>query len=231
MYPSNRQPPCKDPSPSKREAYYYSHYNLQNLGEGCVTAKLVHLLPHLLPSLFGSVPGQSSIDLAFELQAAIEESLYSDQPLVGVSMDLSKAYNTLSRPILRGIVLRLGCPPPLWQAYSNFLQSLDRFFKIDHSVFGPCSSKIGVPDGCPIAVVCMLVITWCTSAHLEASTGNQLQSYLDNWSLQSASPIGVVLATNAVADAVEGFAMTMSMDKFKFHASDASFRKILPDAR
>ena len=179
----------------------------------CMTSKLlVHLLPHLPPCLFGSVPGKSSIDLAFQLQAAIEERLYSGQPLVGVSMDLSKAYNTLSRPVLQGIMMRLGCPPPLWVAYSNFLDSLDRFFKIDHSLFGPSSSRVGVPEGCPIAVVCMIVVTWCASAHLEAATGNQLQSYVDNWSLRTATPDGAVLATSTTADAIDAFAMTVSMD-------------------
>ena len=124
----------------------------------CITAKLlVHLMPHFPHGLFGSVPGKSSMDLAFSIQAAIEESFYSGKPFVGVGMDLSKAYNTLSRDVLCVITKRLGWPASLWKTYNNFLESLHRYFKVDHALFGPCRSKVGVPEGCPNVhyVVCL----------------------------------------------------------------------------
>ena len=87
----------------------------------CISVKAMrHLLPHLPDGLCGSVPGRCALDLAWELQAAVEEALATNQPLAGCSIDLTKAYNLISRPVLFAIMERLGFPQQIRKAYAAF---------------------------------------------------------------------------------------------------------------
>ena len=67
-----------------------------------------HLKETISPTILGSVPGRSSTDLAMQLQAEVEEHIISGKPLYGASLDLHKAFNTLSRPMLAKMCARLG---------------------------------------------------------------------------------------------------------------------------
>ena len=58
-----------------------------------MTAKCFrHLQGKIYLSNCGSVPGRSSIDLAMQLQADIEEQLITNTPLYGAFLDLSKDF-------------------------------------------------------------------------------------------------------------------------------------------
>ena len=47
---------------------------------------------------------------------------------------------------------------------------------------GLADSSVGVPEGCPLAVTCMVVITWFTVNHLEASIGFHMSSSVEHLS-------------------------------------------------
>ena len=49
---------------------------------------LYHFLPHLPRRLYGSMPGRSSMDVAFHLQSLLEDSMLSGDAISGVSVDL-----------------------------------------------------------------------------------------------------------------------------------------------
>ena len=65
--------------------------------------------------------------MAWALQAAIEESIFSNSSVAGSSMDLTKAFNLIPRDGLYCIVKRLGWPESVMKAHSSFLRSLQRF--------------------------------------------------------------------------------------------------------
>ena len=78
------------------------------------------------------------MDVAFHLQSLIEDSMLSGDAISGVSVDLAKAYNLVSRPVLALVTDHLGWPASLQRSYSTFLSSLQRFFSVDKSLYGPC---------------------------------------------------------------------------------------------
>eukprot|EP00439_Symbiodinium_sp_Y106_P048697 s738_g6.t1 len=125
-----------------------------------VTKKMLHHIRKVLPeTLFGSVPGKSSMDMVSEIQMLLEKALIQNEPLAGISLDFSKAYNTLPRNFLKEANKRLGFSK-LWHTYGSFLDKLERHFTCGPSWGCGIRSTTGVPEGCPIAVVQMIILTW-----------------------------------------------------------------------
>ena len=198
----------------------------------CMAAKVLkHLLPYVPQEIFGSIPNRCAHDLAFDLQSSIEEGLLTNTAVCGSSIDLVKAYNLISRPVLMVIAERLGWPVQLRMAYSSFLCSLQRFFSVDGSLFGPCASSVGVPEGCPLAVTSMIAITWFVGGFLKTNMGLNLSSYVDNWSVQSSDPSLVLQATQSIWHATDQLAMQISSDKLRFFSTNAAQRKFLRQQR
>ena len=180
----------------------------------CQAAKVyAAMLPHLPPELCGSVPGKSAMDMAWDLQNEIEFSLLSGQPLVGFALDLSKAYNTISRPVLEMAAGQLGWPDSLRAAYCQFLKGVRRHFRIGHHMSAPLLSHTGVPEGCPLAVVSMIAITWLVSTEVQLKHEIPMKSYVDNWAVQSESAVVASAAVQTIAETTAQLAMTVSLTK------------------
>ena len=94
-----------------------------------------------------------------------------------------------------------------------FLSSLQRFFSVDRSLYGPADSSVGVPEGCPLAVTCMVAITWFTGNHLEACTGFLMSSFVDNWAVQTDNPASLLSAVQTIVSTTEHIAMVVSKHK------------------
>ena len=106
------------------------------------------ILPVLPTDLYGSVPGRSTLDAAWELQSTLEEAMHIQDPVVGVTLDLSKAYNTLPRPFLEQLAKKCGWPDSLVNTYMKFLSSLRRYFRVHDGLHAATNSTVGVPEGC-----------------------------------------------------------------------------------
>ncbi|CAE6945510.1 unnamed protein product [Symbiodinium sp. CCMP2592] len=160
-----------------------------------------HILPSLPETLFGSVPGRSAADMTSRVQLQLEKCLLQDEEIAGISLDFSKAYNTLPREYLQKLNDRLGLSG-LWQTYSSFLGGLQRFFTCGHHWGKAIKSKVGVPEGCPIAVVQMIILTWSFTNLVKGNTGVPMHTYVDDWMLLSKNILLLkdsVLAIDALA--------------------------------
>ncbi|CAE7242546.1 unnamed protein product [Symbiodinium natans] len=152
------------------------------------------------------------MDLAWMLQNEIEFALLSGQPLTGFALDLSKAYNTISRPVLDIAAQRLGWPVALRKAYAAFLAGVRRHFRVGQHVSPPVLSQTGGPE-CPLAVVSMIAITWLVSAEVQSKHSIPMMSYVDNWTVQSSSSAVAGEAVACVTSVTSQLAMTVSLTK------------------
>ncbi|CAE7360715.1 unnamed protein product, partial [Symbiodinium sp. CCMP2456] len=146
-----------------------------------------HIGGALPATLYGSVPGRSTSDMISSVQTRLEQALISGQPLYGVSFDFSKAYNTLPRNVLQQLNQRLGLQK-LWDPYSTFLAQLERHFTCGNHWGTGIRSCTGVPEGCPIAVFQMIILTWMFTAKALKDTASEMYSYVDDWIVLSDSP-------------------------------------------
>ena len=178
------------------------------------------ILPSLSSDLYGSVPGKSAIDAAWELQGLLEEALDQDQERVGVSLDLSKAYNTIPRQVVAALAARCGWAPELTRTYLGFLDNLERYFKIHDGLHAPTGSSTGVPEGCPIAVPVMILITWMVT--LEVTSGEpckRLISYVDNWTMTAASVPQLCPMLDKMLQATDALALILNPEKTRAFAT------------
>ena len=135
--------------------------------------KVFRAIVDLLPNeLYGFVPGKGTLDAAMELQSMLEEAMNSGATVCGVSIDLSKCYNTIPREFVLLLAQRLGWPKRLVLSYLAYHDGLERSFRFHDGMFAPTTSKIGVPEGDPLAVPIMIMVTWATtvSVHNEGVT-------------------------------------------------------------
>ena len=180
--------------------------------------------------MYGSVPQRCSIDAAWLIQEFIDEAIAGDTPATAVSLDLSKAYNTIHRDVLRHIARKVGWPDTLLSTYQDFLQRLRRRFKLHSGLHGCMTSQIGVPEGDPIAVISMILITWVVTLHIEAGDG-KLASYVDNWTLMTTKhPSALQLLLARMKHAADTLVLLLNPDKTTCFSTSAEYRVLLRSA-
>ena len=104
--------------------------------------------------------------------------MMTNRNVVGAALDLHKAFNTLHRGLLQALCEKLGLSA-IWDPYNKALSGLQRYFSVQEKLSPAAQSVTGVPEGCPLAVVMMAVITWSfTNALSHKFPGCTLSSYV-----------------------------------------------------
>ena len=85
---------------------------------------------------------------------AYEEGL----PLSGVIADLRKAFNYLPREVVLEGCAIVGVPFPVLTAWAGALANMPRRFQIQGSISKPAYSTCGLPEGCALSCLGMMVI-------------------------------------------------------------------------
>ena len=185
---------------------------------------LKHVRPSLPKTLFGSVPGRCAGDMVAAVQTRLEKAMLQGDTVLGVSLDFSKAYNTLPRELLGVINRRLGLQQ-LWTPYSSFLQSLERHFTCGKHWGPACVSQVGVPEGCPIAVGQMILLTWTFTMVLRNRANVVLHSYVDDWVVLSSDRHDLKQAILKLQSLAEKFGLILSLEKSGIFATDQAVAK------
>ena len=187
-------------------------------------ASMIDALPE---HLYGSVPNRCSTDAAWLIQDFMDEAIANETPATAVSLDLSKAYNTIQRDILGVIAKRLGWPEMLLTAYQDFLNRLRRRFKLHAGLHGCSTSTVGVPEGDPIAVISMILITWVVTLHIQHGDGT-LASYVDNWTLMTDThPTDMQTLLSRMKAATDTLCLLLNPDKTTCFSTSSEYRAIM----
>ena len=146
--------------------------------------------------------------------------------MVGLALDPSKAYNTISRLALKVAAEQVSWRAPRRAAYGRFLNGLWKYFRVGHHMSPPLLSPAGVPEGCPLAVIFMIAITWLVSAEMQLNHELPMKSYVHNWAVQSRS---AAVASNAVVTMAHTTVRlgTVFLTKSRAYAAMKEFRDML----
>ena len=136
---------------------------------------------HFPLEVSGGLPGRGVKELAFIQKRAIEQALAQGTSLGGYSLDLIKAYNTFGRFAVGRVMMRLGMPEDLIHAWVCSLDRMIRYPTTQRCVSLGIQSTTGVPEGCSISVLFMLVTSalfhgWLRHEYIRPF------AYADNWS-------------------------------------------------
>ncbi|XP_076036403.1 uncharacterized protein LOC143022188 [Oratosquilla oratoria] len=94
---------------------------------------------------------RSTIDMIFSLRQLQEKCREQRRPLYIAFIDLTKAFDLVSRQGLFTLLQRIGCPPKLLRMISSFHEDMHGTVQYDGSSSDPFSIRSGVKQGCVLA--------------------------------------------------------------------------------
>lgn len=99
----------------------------------------------------GFRPNRSTVDMIFSLRQMQEKCREQHQPLFIVFIDLTKAFDLVSRKGLFQILSKIGCPPQLLSIIKSFHTDMKGIIQFDGDYSEPFSIHSGVKQGCVLA--------------------------------------------------------------------------------
>ena len=117
-----------------------------------ILKRLQLLASKVLPeSQCGFRSGRSTIDMIFALRQVLEKSQEQQRPLHVAFVDLTKAFDTVSRSGLYMVLEKIGCPPTLLQLIISFHSNMKATVQFDGRTSDPFDINSGVKQGCVLA--------------------------------------------------------------------------------
>jgi len=117
-----------------------------------ILRRLQILAERILPeSQCGFRSGRSTIDMIFSLRQLQEKCREQQRPLLIAFVDLTKAFDTVSRPGLFRVLEAIGCPPKLLRITKSFHDEMQGTVQYDGTQSDKFPIISGVKQGCVLA--------------------------------------------------------------------------------
>ena len=117
-----------------------------------ILKRLQKLAERVYPeSQCGFRAARSTIDMVFSLRQLQEKCREQRRPLYLAFIDLTKAFDLVSRTGLFNLLHRIGCPPTLLKLIISFHENMSATVQYEGSSSEPFPIKSGVKQGCVLA--------------------------------------------------------------------------------
>lgn len=117
-----------------------------------ILRRLQTLAERILPeSQCGFRSKRSTIDMIFSVRQLQEKCREQQKPLHMAFVDLTKAFDTVSRSGLYKVLKTVGCPPLLLQLIASFHDGMQATIQYDGSRSSAFAIRSGVKQGCVLA--------------------------------------------------------------------------------
>ena len=191
---------------------------------------LRHLEPVLADWLCGNRQACRAMTLWREIIDHVEQAHLGLGHRHGVVFDLEKAFNTVPRMPMMALANLLGVSHDLLVAWSGALSGMERHFKIRQSFSPGLRSTCGVPEGCGLSCLGMLVIDQAFHLWL-AQTEKWVVplTYVDNWEAVVADPNAITQVFAATMKFAESLDLTIDAKKTYVWSTCPKVRKQLRD--
>lgn len=189
-----------------------------------------HVSSLLPPQIAGTASGVSSDLLSASLLWEIECALQTNNPRMGVTVDLLKCFNMIPRRPVLHAMRRLGVPCQFVTALESMFKQLRRVLDIAGVVGDPLQSSTGVPEGGAMLIIAMLALTAWVSDFIQVSVGSDsavVLAYADNWAFLANSIQDLRTGLDAMEKTVTAWKMQISTDKSWAWATHARQRSEL----
>ena len=117
-----------------------------------VLARLQTLAARIYPeSQCGFRVERSTVDMIFSVRQIQEKCKEQNRPLYMAFIDLTKAFDLVSREGLFQLLQKIGCPPKLLSIIESFHRNMQGVISYDGATSEPFNIKSGVKQGCVLA--------------------------------------------------------------------------------
>ena len=147
---------------------------------------LSHYSTLLPPEIWGLLKGRGPFTASYQLQFWLEKLAFNRTPNAGLVLDLVKCFNSIHRPTVFAILLRIGMPRHILVQWSHSLAVLTRTWSFPgyDGPLKPCSH--GFPEGDVFSVLAMIGVALTWTAHLKHECPYaMIGAYADNWCFAS----------------------------------------------
>ena len=178
----------------------------------------IRCLDSVLPmGLYGSRPSRFAGQVWSHLLWSIEQAYECSIPLCGLVVDIQKAFNYLPREVVMEACAIVGLPFNVLRGWSGALSSMARRFMLNGSLSAPAFSDCGLPEGCALSCVGMMVIDvlfhhWMTH-HFPLC---QPLSYVDDWQVLLTNPALLGATFRCLEEFTQ--ALDLKLDQRKSHS-------------
>eukprot|EP00435_Cladocopium_sp_Y103_P023278 s1041_g5.t1 len=145
---------------------------------------LHHLDSMLPPGLVGSRPNRYAGQIWSTLLWEIEQAYANDSDLGGVIADIQKAFNYVPRTAVMEICHHVGLPGRLLLGWTGALVTMQRRFQVRDHLTEPLLSTTGVPEGCALSCLAMMVLDWSLHAWFDQMLPlSRPLTFVDDWQI------------------------------------------------
>ena len=99
-----------------------------------------------------------------------------------------ESFDTVDRGILNRVLSSLGLPGWFRHACFEYHAHVRLRFKLASGLGEPWTRDVGIPQGCPLSMICIVALYLPWSRYLAAQVGVQPQLYADNLKCLSRNP-------------------------------------------
>ena len=129
-----------------------------------------HLEPLLRKFQYGNRPSCSAVSPIVEIGQLIDNARLKQQPLHGVSLDLTKMFDTLPLFALGQLIDDWQIDKDIGNYWMKHFRDHDMRFRVTGSYIShPVQSSRGLPQGCPLSVAMANAVMSCVGYALEAA--------------------------------------------------------------
>lgn len=150
----------------------------------------IRAIEGILPTgLYGSRAHRHAGQVWSHLLWTIELAYENQTPLCGIMADIQKAFNFLSRPVVMECCALIGIPFHVLRGWAGALSRMPRRFQIHGSLSPPAYSNCGLPEGCALSCLGMMVVDIVFHEYmLHFFPLCQPLSYVDDWQVLVMDP-------------------------------------------
>ena len=183
------------------------------------------------PLLFGNRPGVSASTVWYELQCVIESSSLDERPVCGFTADITKAFNCIPRTPTLAVALLKGLHRSVVVGWTGALTAITRRFKVRSSVGPPLLASTGMPEGCAMSCIGMLLVNIALHEFFSVVAPHPcLTTYVDNWACRTRSPSDAQVAYQHMHAFAEAWDLQLDPKKLLFWATSSQCRRHLRQA-
>ena len=182
----------------------------------------------LPPTVSGGLPGRGVRDLALRQSFAIEQAISRRECLLGASIDLTKAFNLISRQPASDILSALGVPKDVVSFWALNMTRLSRLPCVSGTLGPVVHSTTGVPEGDSVSVLVMVGLS--TVFYFRLLRPQLVPSaYADNWSWFTDNEREMFVAFTSLLNLVSSLRMSVDIKKSWVWSTNKNSRQTLLD--
>ena len=155
-----------------------------------ICKQVLHQWSRLFPvDISGLLARRSSFSAAYLLQWQLEQAAFRNLPSAGLTLDICKCFNMISRVSGFLALKRLGIPTSILAVWQTSLARMSRRWELWGEVSSPMAASCGFPEGDVFSVLVMLAIALVWTAVIRRECGLQLalSAYADDWTWSSSA--------------------------------------------